>query len=82
MNIEDAPKESSGNWTEAESSDVCGCYFCITLINPLSIEVWADCGKTALCPKCGVDAVLPGVDSIHFLARANEMWFTGNGVKQ
>jgi hypothetical protein len=46
---------------------ICGCFYCISLFMPSDIEEWieepSDCprglGKTALCPNCGIDAVLP-----------------------
>ncbi len=44
-----------------------GCFYCLAIYSPSEIEDWVDepedCprgpGKTALCPKCGIDAVLP-----------------------
>lgn len=39
---------------------VCGCFSCLEVFSVDSIEEWTDEGKTALCPKCGVDAVLAG----------------------
>jgi hypothetical protein len=35
-----------------------GCFFCRNMSNVTDIEEWS--GATAHCPKCGVDAVLPG----------------------
>lgn len=37
----------------------CGCFFCLSLFGPAEIQDWTDDGKTALCPRCGVDSVLP-----------------------
>ena len=43
------------------------------------IERYIDDGQTALCPKCGIDAIIP--DSIeesvdeNIIAEMNEYWF-------
>ena len=37
----------------------CGCFYCGSIFDPKEIRKWADHGRTALCPRCGVDAVLP-----------------------
>ena len=59
----------SCGWHEKEilRSSVCGCFHCISLFTPAEISEWIDepedCprgkGRTALCPKCGIDSVLP-----------------------
>ncbi len=56
-------------WHEKEilSSDKVGCFYCLELYSPNEIKEWIEegeetmrgKGKTALCPKCGIDAVLP-----------------------
>ena len=48
-------------------SEICGCFYCFSIFPPNEIQDWVeepeDCprgpGKTALCPNCGIDAVLP-----------------------
>lgn len=36
------------------------CFYCLVENAPiLEIKEWADEGKTAICPYCGVDAILP-----------------------
>lgn len=48
-------------------SKVCGCFYCLSIFTPGEIEEWIeepeDCprgpGKTAICPRCGIDSVLP-----------------------
>lgn len=42
---------------------LCGCYFCLRIYNPKEIVEWCaeKCrgrGVTAVCPHCGVDAVI------------------------
>jgi hypothetical protein len=48
-------------------SKLCGCFHCLSIFPPSEIADWVDelkdCprgpGKTAMCPKCDIDAVLP-----------------------
>ena len=55
----------------------CGCYFCIEVYDGAEIEEWADGGQTALCPKCGIDSVIPNETDKEYLTAACEHWFTG-----
>lgn len=49
------------------SSTKCGCFHCLSIFPPDKIIQWIDepedCGKgrgkTAVCPNCGIDSVLP-----------------------
>ena len=53
------------------SSEWAGCFFCLSIFAPAEITEWIDeppggdgrahppPGDTALCPRCGMDAVLP-----------------------
>jgi len=53
-------------------SKICGCFYCLSIFSPDEITEWIeeseDCprgaGKTAVCPKCDIDAVLP--DTIEY----------------
>jgi len=48
-------------------SKICGCFYCLEFFSPSDIKEWIDelldgsrgPGQTALCPKCGIDSVLP-----------------------
>lgn len=53
-----------------------GCFFCISTDASPRIKKWTDNGVTALCPRCGIDAVLPGVTDTKLLAAMCERWFT------
>lgn len=53
----------------------CGCYFCLTVFDGGTVAEWTDAGETALCPRCGIDAVLPGEARIEALAALHERWF-------
>lgn len=36
-----------------------GCYYCCNFFKADAVTEWCDDGETALCPNCGIDAVLP-----------------------
>ena len=38
----------------------CRCFHCLHAFSAEQISHWVDNGETALCPNCGVDAVLSG----------------------
>lgn len=53
--------ESSGHRRWLLASDMAVCYYCFTEFSPLTIVSWCDGeqqDQTALCPHCGVDAVV------------------------
>ncbi len=69
------------------NSEYCGCFYCLEIFPQSEIVEWIeepeDCprgpGKTALCPKCDIDSVLP--ESEHYkitnelLTKMNREWF-------
>jgi hypothetical protein len=52
---------------EIEASTRCACFFCFRVFPSAEIKAWTDVNTTALCPKCGVDAVI-GDASGHSIA--------------
>ena len=46
------------NRKEIEASDNCVCISCRETFNASEVEDYIDEGETALCPKCGIDAVI------------------------
>ncbi len=66
------------NRMELEASEVCGCIACERIYFPSEIVRWVD-EETALCPHCGVDAVVGSASGIPImpgvLRRAHERWF-------
>jgi hypothetical protein len=50
---------SSLNRAAVNESEQCGCYSCKRIFASNLIREWCDDGKTALCPYCSVDAVVP-----------------------
>lgn len=71
---------------EILSSNVCGCFFCLSIYTP--DKIWDDewiyedesgVGQTARCPVCGIDSVI-GAKSGYpikrdFLAKMERHWF-------
>ena len=71
------------------NSELCGCFYCISVFPPSEIEDWTDAradetqinetGDTALCPRCGIDSVLGSASgypiTLGFLTRMREYWF-------
>lgn len=61
--------------------DVCGCFFCLAIFKPSEIQEWIEDkdGSTAICPHCGIDAVLPSHKehplNEEFLQKMQEYWF-------
>lgn len=45
------------------ASTDCACIYCLAVFPASSIRLWTDgsrrFGRTALCPRCGIDSVLP-----------------------
>ena len=58
----------------------CGCFYCLAIFEPQEIEGWIEDegGDTALCPRCGIDSVLPESDECpltkSFLRRMYDHW--------
>jgi hypothetical protein len=69
MDINYRQVHSESGWHEDAigQSKKCGCFYCMAIFDPSEIEEWVEessdgprgTGKTALCPYCGIDAVLP-----------------------
>lgn len=82
--FEAAHRKCGNHRTEVLASDVCGCFHCLATFSPIEIEDWIDddaasVGRTALCPRCGIDSVIgskSGVSmEVEFLSRMHAYWF-------
>lgn len=51
-------KKSIYNRKNIEKNSICGCYYCCKEFNSDEIVEFTDEEQTAICPKCGIDAVL------------------------
>jgi len=78
MNTIDAHKYSGHHGQDLLASEKAGCFHCERIFPVGDIQQWTDSKKTALCPHCGIDAVLPDIRvdiSPEFLAKMNDDWF-------
>ena len=70
---------STNNKRNIALSNQCFCFHCKACMDRSEITDYLDDGQTALCPRCGVDAILP--DSIDesidedIIAQMHEYWF-------
>ena len=78
--LQRAHNSSSCHKKEILANEICGCFYCGQTYSSREIEEWIDeeNGYTAICPKCGVDAVLsakfPITDKV-FLGEMHMFWF-------
>jgi hypothetical protein len=78
--IYEAHAHSSLHRVEIEASEICGCFCCLGAFLPSEITEWVDeVGDTALCPRCGVDAVIGPASGVpldkRFLGLMQKHWF-------
>lgn len=80
---------SSGHRELLAAASRAGCFYCGAIFSPSEIKDWVDGrqvetgslddGVTALCPRCGIDSVLPETSTIaitpQLLAEMKEFWF-------
>ncbi|MBC7973894.1 MAG: cytoplasmic protein [Myxococcales bacterium] len=74
-----AKTRASRHRAELEASTRCACFFCFRSFAVSDIKSWTDADTTALCPSCGVDAVL-GNGTTHpisdgFLRKMHQHYF-------
>ena len=71
------------NGDELLLSERCGCFYCGAIFSPKEVKEWVDeeegVGQTALCPRCGIDAII-GSSSAYpitadFLGIMKRHWF-------
>lgn len=54
----EAKLRASRHRTQLEASTRCACFFCFRTFSVTDITSWIEANQTALCPRCGLDAVL------------------------
>lgn len=70
---------SSHNKRLIDISNQCYCFYCRSCMDHSEIRDYMDNGQTAICPKCGIDSIIP--DSIeeavdeNIILQMNEYWF-------
>ena len=75
-------EHSSNHRAAVLASALVGCFHCTKIYSPDEIEDWVDedemgIGQTAMCARCGIDAVIPlreGIDG-EFLSLMRRRWF-------
>ena len=72
-------RRTLGNRKEIAKSSMCGCISCRTIFAATEVVDYIDAGLTALCPRCGIDAVIgdaAGVElTAELLAAMNKKYF-------
>lgn len=92
--LDGAHRHCGLNRNEIARSANCGCFYCVATFAPSEIHEWVDVHDgleegparlgekgTALCPRCGIDAVLGSASGLpvgdtDFLRRMNGRWFS------
>ena len=78
MDLEKLHDQCFRNRSLLGRATLCGCFYCLKEFSCGQITEWVDNGETALCPYCGIDAVLgfntPGADQ-ELLHAMHERWF-------
>lgn len=73
-----AHRHSMNNRQLLASGGECGCFHCLNTFDAHEVTDWTDDDLTALCPRCGIDAVLSSniapIDRA-FLRRMHDFWF-------
>ena len=78
-----AHEKSFKNMSALKKDQLCGCFYCLKIFRSSEIKESIPeegGGETALCPYCGIDAVLG--ESLRFpidekfLTKMNEYWFS------
>jgi hypothetical protein len=79
MKKEEAAIYAMNNRDMLNASKKAGCFHCCSTFNTSEVKLYTDQNKTAICPKCGIDAVLGdrfGLElSENFLQEARDYWF-------
>jgi hypothetical protein len=74
-----AYKHSWANRQEVERSATCGCFHCLGIFSAAEVQRWTHNRTTALCPLCGVDAVIGDASGFvieaGMLDQLKQMWF-------
>jgi hypothetical protein len=80
MNHRQAHHYCTSNQRWFAESKQAGCFYCCQTFSPKEITNWINdrLGETAICPKCGIDSVIPSSKVTFdkkFLLQMKKMWF-------
>lgn len=77
--LEELHTYSSNNFKLIQDSEFCHCFHCLKKFEAKEVMNYIDDNKTALCPYCDIDAVIPDVINHHLdgitIREMNEYWF-------
>ena len=78
--LKNAHRHSYENQLEIEASRLCVCFYCCRQFPSSSVLNWCDNENTALCPNCGIDAVIGDASGLPVTEQAviqkiNKRWF-------
>jgi hypothetical protein len=77
--VAEASEFSIRNREGLSQSSLAACYYCQSVFPVSDISEFTDGDETGLCPRCGIDAVLPSNAGYSFseasLRALNEFWF-------
>lgn len=83
--FKDAHKACFKNWRLLKKSKNCGCFYCLRVFKASEVAEWCtelDRRRTALCPHCGIDSVIPDASGFptdaDFLREMKCWWFEAN----
>jgi hypothetical protein len=79
MSTESFGNLSFKNKENLKKSKTCGCYYCGAIYSPKQIKEYCDRGRTAICPFCGIDSVLPSCEvelTKELLEEGYKRWFS------
>lgn len=68
-------RQSLRNRARVTAAAHCGCFYCLAVFPGSAMQEWVDNGQTALCPRCGVDAVLADVTDRETLRLLHQLRF-------
>ena len=78
--ILEAYEHTSNHRTVLQKSKSCSCIYCRKTFGYADINEWADNKQTAICPHCGVDAVIGSASGVEltkeFLKDMKAYWFS------
>jgi hypothetical protein len=57
--LEALHRQSASHRQAVKAAGRCGCFYCQQTFTPAEILDWVDSESTTLCPRCGIDSVVP-----------------------
>ena len=70
---------ATSNEKALKNAPKAGCYYCMSIFDASEVTEFLQQERTALCPKCGIDSVLPSTAPYELtqecLKELNAFWF-------